>query len=183
MWKSIKAGYNASFTKANIKSGFRQSGLWPFHATLICKNGMRASINDCSIVIPEALNNEILRYLTDFKRHGPPPPLVRYGYICTQMGIELIRVDLRTEIRLLELDRAHKRQKKEAMEARKASERFESHKKKKRHRESIEVSKTMDRVNRHGIPFHIPRSLVKRRNVARENALRRRYNLAQARID
>lgn len=175
--RCIHSGYQSSFTANNIESGFKKTGLWPFDPCTVCAKDVRASHTNALLVSPTALNTNIRRYFTKFKRQGLPDPLVRPGFICTQIGIELTRPDVRLELRLLELDRARKRKDLEEAEANKAAELCEIRAGKSKRRDLIEVSKALDRVRRHGhgLPFSLPRPLHERRKVARANALKRRY--------
>lgn len=180
MWHCIQAGYTKSFTESNVKSGFCKSGLWPLDAGVVCQNGIRSSYNDPALVYPAELNSNVRRYFVEFKRNGPPEPVLRSGYICTQTGIELTRGDVRSELRLLEVERAKKRRDREEAENQKASDLDAAREEKRRRRELIETAKAMDRVHRHGLPFCLPRSLKERRKIARDNVLKRRYDEAMA---
>lgn len=180
IWECILEGYNAALSSSNVVSGFAKSGLWPLDPAVVCKNGIRATNNDATVVTPHALNTDIRRYLLDFKRHGPPDLRVRGGFICTERGIELTRPDVRSELRLLELDREQRRKEKEEMVARREKEDGTVRAEKRRRKEHIEFSKALDRVRRHGVPFALPRSLAERRKLARERAMARRYSSALA---
>lgn len=125
----------------------------------------------------DLLNNYLRQYLTGFKRHGPPGLFVRSGFIYKQFEMELTP-DVKTEIRLFELERAQQRKEKEEWKVQKASAEVKMREKEKWRLDLIEASMAMSRVFAYGLSFSFPPPFLERRKIARENAIRRQSSVA-----
>lgn len=105
MCYSIIQGYESAVSVRNITSEFRNSGLLSLDATVVCNNGICASSIYDIVVSVDKLNSQIRHYLVSFKRHGPPDCTVKCEFINTEVGIQLIRADVREKIQSVEAER------------------------------------------------------------------------------
>lgn len=160
IWRCIQSGYRLSFSKENIESGFKKSGIWPLDFTVVCANGIRKSHTNRSLVSPTSSNADVCRYFLEFKRHGPPALVVQSGFICTQTGIELTRDDVLRELHFLEVERAKKRRDKLELEGQKETELFERRAQKK---------------NKDARPSKCPRPLIDANDTGFNSAFRVLY--------
>lgn len=103
-------------------SFFNETGFWPLNSSLVCANGLQSFHTNRILVSSTALNMDICRYFTEFKRHGLPALVVRSCFICMRTGIELTPDDVWSELCFIELDRARKRKDRKDLKERKESE-------------------------------------------------------------
>jgi len=160
---SITAGYNDSFTKSNICSGFAKCGLWPFDVEVLAGFGIRQGATDERVVSGEVLRDMTRSLALEYKRHGYGDANIKSGFIDTVLGIELTRKDVLDLLKALEADRKEEAHVKEEYEDYKRAEQLALQGKKRLWAGRIEASKAADRVSRHNMPFYLPRSYKERR--------------------
>jgi hypothetical protein len=123
--KLVTEAYKIVFTEANIKSAFRQTGLWPINPAIVLDKPMPKSSSESSKILSVTEMCEMLEEKRENIRNGLEiqPAILSKGFVASSAGINLTAPDAMELARISHQSQVLKRMSKNAVAVARADKR------------------------------------------------------------